>query len=98
MLATREEDDELQRSTKKVKENNRDRVSLEQHCPRLGGEGFSYKEKLIGDILGAFEQAFNFENVMETEAESDIEDEEVLLPGEVVVKLSGDKKAKIRAA
>ena len=98
MLATREEDDELQRSTKKVKENNRDRVFLEQHSPRLRGEGFSYKEKLIGDILGAFEQAFNFKNVMETEAESDIEDEEVLLPGEVVVKLSGDKKAKIRAA
>ena len=97
-VRSREEDDELQWSTKKVKENNRDRVSLEQHSPRLGGEGFSYKEKLIEDIPGAFEQAFNFENVMETEAESDIEDEEVLLLGEVVVKLFGDKKAKIRAA
>ena len=97
-VRSREEDDELQRSTKKVKENSRDRVSLEQHSPRLGGEGFSYKKKLIGDIPGAFEQAFNFENVMETEAEFDIEDEEVLLPGEVVVKLSSDKKAKIRAA
>ena len=87
---SREEDDELQRSAKKVKENSRDRVSLEQHSPYLGGEGFSYKEKLIEDIPGAFEQAFNFKNVME--------EEEELLPGEVVVKLSGDRKAKIHAA
>nr|POF09398.1 hypothetical protein CFP56_42430 [Quercus suber] len=97
-VRSREEDDELQRSTKKVKENSRDRVSLEQYSPCLGGEGFSYKEKLIGDIPGAFEQAFNFENVMETEVEFDIEEEEELLPGEVVVKLSGDRKAKIRVA
>nr|POE54627.1 hypothetical protein CFP56_71652 [Quercus suber] len=97
-IRSSEEDDELQRSTKKVKENCRGRGPLEQHSPRLGGEGISYKEKLIRDIRSAFEQAFNFENVMETEAKSDKEEEEELLPREVVVKLSSDRKAKIRAA
>lgn len=47
---TREEEDELQRSTKKVKES-------------MGTSEFgsppSYRDKLMGEILGAFAQAFN---------------------------------------
>lgn len=97
-VRSREEDDELQRSTKKVKENSRDRESLEQHSSKLGGDGISYNEKLIGDIPGAFEQAFNFENGMEAAIESDKEEEDGLLPGEVVVKLCGVGKAMIRAS
>lgn len=46
-VRSREEDDELQRSTKKLKENSRDRESLEQHFSKLGGDGISYNEKLI---------------------------------------------------
>lgn len=98
VVRSREEDDELQRSTKKDKENSCDRGPLEQLSPSLGGEGSSYKEKLIRDIPGAFELAFDFDNVMEIEVKSDNEDEAELLLGEVVVKISGDRKAKIRAA
>ena len=97
-VRSREEDDELQRSTKKVKENSHDRGPSEQLPPSLGEEGSSYKEKLIGDIPGAFEQAFDFDNVMETKAKSDNEEEAELLLGEVVVKIFGDRKAKIHAA
>ena len=42
--------------------------------PSYGEEGNrSYKEKLVGEIPGAFEQAFDFESNMETEIESDDE-------------------------
>ena len=62
------------------------------------GEGgnISYKEKLVGEIPGAFEQAFDFKSNMETEIELD--DEFTDLPlSEVVVKLSGERKGKMRA-
>ena len=62
------------------------------------GEGGnrSYKKKLVGEIPGAFEQAFDFESNMETEIESD--DEFTDLPsGEVAVKLSGERKGKVCA-
>ena len=51
----KEEDKELQRSTKKVKEDHR----VEAHhiaSPSYGEEGNrSHKEKLIGEISGVFE-------------------------------------------
>ncbi|KAF3948626.1 hypothetical protein CMV_025403 [Castanea mollissima] len=93
---SREEDAELQRSTKKVKEN---------HCldhpqaasPQSSQEGSrSYKEKLLGEMPGAFEQAFSFGLNMDTEAESD--DEFPKLPiGEKAVTFSGSTKTRIRA-
>lgn len=93
---SREEDYELQCSTKKVKENHcmdsprYDATSLPQK------ESSSYKEKLVGEIPGAFERAFDVGPNMEIEAESD--DELADLPtGEKVVKFSRDMKAKIRA-
>ena len=62
------------------------------------GEGGnkSYKEKLVGEIPGAFKQAFDFESNMETEIELD--DEFIdLSPSEVVVKLSRERKGKMHA-
>lgn len=95
-VRSREEDEELQRSTKKVKED---------HCmgpqsgayPSASEEGpRSYKDKLTGEIPGAFEQAFVAESSMDTEIESDDEFTD-LLPGEAAVKLSGERKGKMRA-
>ena len=58
--------------------------------------GLSYKDTLVGELPGAFEQAFDFNNEMEYDATSDDKFEN-LPPGEVVVKLSGERKNKIRA-
>lgn len=95
-MRSREEDDKLQCGTKKVKENH----SLGSCHNTLGSsskEGSkSYKEKLLGEIPGAFEQAFDFGFNMEMEAESDDEFSELPL-GEKAVKFSRDMKAKIRA-
>nr|POE75684.1 hypothetical protein CFP56_23234 [Quercus suber] len=95
-VRSREEDEELQRSTKKVKENlcggsPRQALSLNSD----GGE-WSYREKLVGATPGVFEHGCNFENVMEAEAVSDDEFED-LPPGEAVVHLSGNRKNQIRA-
>ena len=49
-VRSREEDDALQRSTKKVKESYRDRDSPKRPSSDRGGGGGSYKEKLIGCI------------------------------------------------
>ena len=95
-IRSREEDSALQRSTKKVKESYRDRDSPKQPSSDRGGDGGPYKEKLIGLNHGAFEHALTFENNMDTEVELDA-DEEDLPPGEVVVKPSGARKARIRA-
>ena len=79
-VRSREENEELQRSTKKVKEGHRGKSVQEPHGLGTGG-GFSYKETLVGELPGAFEQAFDN-----------------LPPGEVAVKLSGERKNKIRAS
>ena len=55
----------------------------------------SYKEKLLGEIPGAFEQAFDFGLNMELKADSDEEFTD-LPTGEKVVNFSGTMKAKIR--
>ena len=56
----------------------------------------SYKEKLLGEILGVFEQAFSFGLSMDTKVKSN--DEFLELPiGEKVVKFFGSTKTRIRA-
>ena len=59
-----------------------------------GGGGSSYKEKLLGEILGAFEHAFAIEIDMETEAESDDKTSD-LEAAIVAVNLSGERKSSI---
>lgn len=95
-VRSREEDEELQRSLKKVKENLRDKSSTEPLTPDSRGVGGSYKAKLLGLIPGAYEQAFAFNSNVESEVESDDEEED-LPPREVVVRLSGARKSTIRA-
>jgi len=54
-------------------------------------EANSFKEKLTGDIPGAYTQAFNFSDIMESD-----EEVENLREGLVAVKFSKDFKKKIR--
>ena len=59
--------------------------------------GISYKETLVGELPSAFKQAFGFNHEMEFDAISNDEFEN-FPPGEVAVKLSGERKNKIRAS
>lgn len=63
-MRSREEDEELQRSTKKVKENHRNGAFGPKEM-----EG-SYKAKLPREIPRAYEQAFEFDREMDTGVES----------------------------
>nr|POE81276.1 uncharacterized protein CFP56_48436 [Quercus suber] len=85
-----EEEDELGRSVKKFKESN----GVKQ--PNLARNVISYKDSLVGDIPGAYEQAFKLDNVWDDGEESDTE-VEPLIEGMADVKLSKETKARIRA-
>lgn len=93
---SREEGEELQRSTKKVKENHCSGTMHAETAHSSQDGNISYKEKLLGEIPGAFEPAFNFEFNMDTEVESGDEFSELSLC-EKVVRFSGNMKTKIRA-
>ena len=56
----------------------------------------NFKDRLVGDILGAYAQAFRFDRVEEAEVESDIKLDD-LVEGMVDVKLSKETKSRIRA-
>lgn len=85
-----EEEDELHCSVKKFKESNGARNFSQ---PR---QLVSCKDSFMGDIPGAYEQAFRFDKVWEEEYELDT-DLEPLLEGMAEVKLSKETKARIRA-
>ncbi|KAM3758634.1 hypothetical protein ACB098_01G059700 [Castanea mollissima] len=95
-VRSREEDKELQQSTKKVKETHRGSNTLAgtPHSPE--GSRNSCKERLIGEIPSAYEEAFRIEASMDTEVESDVESSD-LATGIVAVNLSGARKAIMRA-
>ena len=85
-----EEEDELQRSVKKFKDSNSARSFTQ---PRTI---VSYRDTLLGDIPGAYEQAFSFERNWDDNNESDT-DLEPLIEGMVEVKLSKETFSRIRA-
>lgn len=87
---TSEEEDELQRSVKKFKDSNGARNFTQTRTL------VSYRDMLLGDILGAYEQAFNFERNWDENLESDT-DLELLIEGMVEVKLSKETFSRIRA-
>ncbi|XP_050260020.1 uncharacterized protein LOC126705116 [Quercus robur] len=100
-----EEEAELERSNKKVKDVRHAGFSVShdssfQSQGRLNspshGEKSSFKDKLLGEIPGAYNQAFAFEEHMEADIESDEELEE-LREGFAAVKLSKGVKHRIRA-
>lgn len=89
-----EESDALERNTKKFKENH---CVEYQHSGNSGVEANafrSYKDKLVRDILGVYEQAFGFDASMEEEADSDCE-ESCLCKGMVAISLSKEEKTRI---
>nr|POE58810.1 hypothetical protein CFP56_49027 [Quercus suber] len=95
-VRSREEDEELQRSTKKVKENHNSGSHHTTPGPSSKEGSKSYKDKLLGEILEAFEQAFDVGLNMELEADSD-DDFSNLPAGKKAMKFLGTMKTKIRA-
>ena len=100
---SRKEKDELTRSTKKVK--NDCIVEMERGqgsgssspSHRLGGwnnQG-SFRDKLLGEILGAFMQAFNLGEAMDDDEGSN-DEVETLREGFSAVRFSKDFKQQIR--
>ena len=108
LLLSSEENDELIRSTKKVIDNHHDitkRTGVENWVatnsinPKL-----SFKDKLVGEIPGAFAQAFDLRDKEETDKvpnsfKANMESDEIRELGEglVAVKISQGLKQHIRA-
>ena len=98
-----EEQAELARSNKKVKNVNHagfcEGQSSGSPSPNFaGGQGSqnaSFRDKLMGEIPGAYTQAFCFEEFMGYDAESD-DEVETLRQGMVAVKFSKELKQEIR--
>ena len=100
---SKEEQEELSRSKKKVKDIRYagfcDGQESGPSSPIRGvgswNQSMSFKDKLVGEIPGAYIQAFNFGEAMEDDADSD-EEVENLRQGLVAVKFSSNFKQHIR--
>ena len=86
---SREEEAELGRSVKRVKENTGSRQAFQPRAPVI------YKDTLVGEIPGAYEQAFKFDvgRAIEDDTETDLEP---LIEGMVDVSLSKETLIRIR--
>ena len=102
-MLSREEEAELDQSNKKVKDinhtefNGRSRAS----SPSLGNQAMSpntkpsFKDKLVGEILGAFAQAFDLTDQMKEDLDSNDESGKAsnsVCEGQVKIKLSKETK------
>ena len=100
---SREEEAELSRSKKKVKEGHHADFNegLSESGQSQGAQSSwgakkkTFKDKLVGEIPGAYAKAFDFSDLMDMEADSDEEVEE-LCEGIAAVKLSRETKLRIR--
>ena len=90
-----EDEDSIHRSKKKKKDSH----------PTMGSEdgtsegfkaGMSYRDSLLGELPGAYEQAF-FGSVMEDDFASSDEEDEPPEDGEVVISIPRETKIRIRA-
>nr|POE61354.1 uncharacterized protein CFP56_66724 [Quercus suber] len=93
-----EEENELVRSTKKVKDSHH---AINKRRSMRDGESsyppeLSFKDKLVGKILRAYSQAFAFTDQMEADSDSNEEIEEIR-EGFASVCLSKETKQRIRA-
>lgn len=101
---SREEETELARSNKKVKDANHANFNNDQGytpSPLLLGNGknsfkISFKEKLLGDISGAYKQDFDLSEQTEYEPEKE-HVISALREGVAAVNLSLEVKRRIRA-
>ena len=102
---SREEEAELLRSKKKVKDVNhadfREGANENDSYPRNNNAWVSpnksFKEKLVGEIPGAYAQAFDFYDQMEDDVDSDKE-VSGLREGLAAIKLSKETKRRIRGS
>lgn len=106
-LLSREEEAELARSNKKVKDiHHAEFNDGSRECsPSLGfhntetSSGVSFKDKFVGDIPEAYVKAFEFESLMDEDVESDGENEKGAnrnRAGWVNVRLSKEMKRCVR--
>ena len=95
---SREEQEELARSNKKVKnvshagfsDSSDSRPSSPTLLQGMWSGTISFKVKVVGEIPGAYTQAFNFEDIMEDDEESD-DEVEALREGLVAVKFPTER-------
>ena len=107
-MLSREEEAELVRSNKKVKDiHHAEFNGAVREVPPIDNlhpdplTRASFKDKLIREIPGAYAETFDLIDQMEEdmEAKEEIEDNKDLIgPGRVAVKLSRDTKTRIRGA
>nr|POE57017.1 hypothetical protein CFP56_02045 [Quercus suber] len=101
MLST-EEQEELSRSNKKVKNVGHAgfQEGLDMHSSSRSSDYWNqtgtFKDRLVGEVPGAYTQAFSFEHSMEDDIESD-EEVETLREGLVAVEFSKDLKNEMRS-
>nr|POE57114.1 hypothetical protein CFP56_02138 [Quercus suber] len=103
LALSREEQAELMRNNKKVKNvNHTDYGEGQDAMPSSPNHSYgpwsratSFKDKLIGEIPGAFSQAFNLVDSMEDDSDSDEGEVEALREGLAAVKFSKDFKRQI---
>lgn len=93
-----EEENELVRSTKKVKDSHNG-ITEGSPCRCEGSfhaNKLSFKEKLVGEISGAYSQSLALSEQMEAESESDEETEDIREEF-ATISLSKETKQCIRA-
>lgn len=104
LFLSREEEAELVRSNKKVKNvshaefdghMNEDQASF-AGMRSITRHPLSFKDRLVGEIPGAYSQAFNFTEAMDAEEESDSEITD-LREGLIAVKFSKEQKHRFRS-
>ena len=103
---SREEEAELARSNKKVKDSHHaefnegpsDGYPPQNNSNHWNQSNVSFRDKLVGEIPGAFAHAFDFTDHMDDESDSENEDEDIneLRAGLVAIKLSKDTKKRLR--
>ena len=70
-------------------------ANLQRHQDVWGSPKASFREKLVGEIPGAFVKAFDFMDLMDDDVESNDEVTD-LQEGLAAVKLSGETKMQIQ--
>jgi hypothetical protein len=96
-----EDEDSVCRSTKKKKDShpttgNEDGAGLGSYFPEGFKAGMSYRDSLLGELPGAYEQAF-FGSAMEDDLVSSDEEDDPPEDGEVVISIPRETKLRIRA-
>ena len=96
-----EDEDSVRRSTKKKKDShptmgNEDGAGMASYLPEGFKAGMSYRDSLLGELAGAYEQSF-FGSAMEDDLACSDEEDDPPEDGEVVICLPRETKLRIRA-